>query len=555
MNKIDFTDIYKFLVSIGVAIIVFSILLPYLIFSSNFSFILKPQEILELSPTAQTFVNYQQSYLLQIAKNYFAISLFLLSLGVALTVGGMWGWYKRQQLRDTKEDTETKRAKLDWEKIERRETREKLIEDLKVYFNYETQAPKEIVEAPEFEYILAKYTGTKHSLIDVFSFINSYVQKLGYQLLFNWKLDLYTYDVVIEPIKNGLSSQKPNHILSIRYAEDNPSKEWLEKVLADLWLSSNFYKDFNKTGRIDATLIVISPSKDLDPTINTFMEQLQSYWRNGINLKVLGMSDQEIDKLYKNYQNAYEALSKTEDLNKVLSNTKDLNDEREIRKGILEQLFTKIDPEFINELQTKHEELHKNMIKKEGQARLLGNFLKRIALILAPLIFIISGLVWGLKMYGYYLINAVEAFQIYLINHNISIILISIVVIIIAVLYNITIRTNKISGSLTFVDGSTNIAEFGLYSGVNFRKIKKRELDDYPQLMLKSMKVKNIGKKRRSATKGAETTDTFYSDEQQGIRIDCVSSRGRKFSVDLYPKTPSIYSEETFAQMIYEPIE
>ncbi|MBK6647484.1 MAG: hypothetical protein IPG44_17350 [Anaerolineales bacterium] len=130
-----------------------------------------------------------------------------------------------------------------------------------------------------------------------------------------------------------------------------------------------------------------------------------------------------------------------------------------------------------------------------------------------------------------------------------------IAILLVMIIYNIAIRTNKISGTLTFVDGSTNIAEFGLYSGVNFRKIKKRELDGYPQLMLKSMKAKNIGKKRRTAKQDDGATGAFYSDEQQGIRIDCVSSSGRKYSVDLNPKTPSVYSEETFAQMVYEPIE
>lgn len=121
--------------------------------------------------------------------------------------------------------------------------------------------------------------------------------------------------------------------------------------------------------------------------------------------------------------------------------------------------------------------------------------------------------------------------------------------------YNIAIRTNKVSGSLIFVDGSTKIIEFGLYSGTNYRKIKKRELDGCPQLMLKGMSVKNIGKKRRATRKNEDMVGDFYSGEQQGIRVDCVSLSGRKFSVDLYPKTPSIYSEETFAQMVYGPVE
>jgi hypothetical protein len=122
--------------------------------------------------------------------------------------------------------------------------------------------------------------------------------------------------------------------------------------------------------------------------------------------------------------------------------------------------------------------------------------------------------------------------------------------------YNIAIRTNKVAGSLIFLDGSENIAEFGLYNGTNFRTIKHRELDNYPQLALKRMKVQNIGKKRRVSQKEDDVSGGFYSDDPQGVRVDCISPGGRAFSVELYPKTPTIYSgDETMAQMVYEPVE
>lgn len=123
------------------------------------------------------------------------------------------------------------------------------------------------------------------------------------------------------------------------------------------------------------------------------------------------------------------------------------------------------------------------------------------------------------------------------------------------IFYNIAIRTNKIAGTLIFVDGSERIAEFGLYSGTNVRKFKKRELDAFPQLMLKSMKARNIGKKRRAAKQEEELTGGFYP-EDEGIRIECVTSSGNKIPVDLHPRIPTPYNtEETFAQMVYEPVE
>jgi uncharacterized protein YegL len=130
----------------------------------------------------------------------------------------------------------------------------------------------------------------------------------------------------------------------------------------------------------------------------------------------------------------------------------------------------------------------------------------------------------------------------------------AIAVIIIFIIYNILIRTNKVSGTLFFVDGSEEIAQFGLYNGINWRKIKSKELDQYPQLGLKGMTVQNMGKKRRASSTG-DDMGYMPQDEMSGVRVDCVAYDGRKFQVELYPKTPTIYSDDGLGMMLYEPVE
>jgi hypothetical protein len=131
---------------------------------------------------------------------------------------------------------------------------------------------------------------------------------------------------------------------------------------------------------------------------------------------------------------------------------------------------------------------------------------------------------------------------------------VAIAVIILFIIYNILIRTNKVSGTLYFVDGSEEIAQFGLYNGINWRKVKSKELDQYPQLGLKNMTVQNIGKKRRVSTAG-DDVEYMPQDEMSGVRVDCVAQDGRKFQVELYPKTPTIYSDDGLGMMLYEPVE
>ncbi len=126
-------------------------------------------------------------------------------------------------------------------------------------------------------------------------------------------------------------------------------------------------------------------------------------------------------------------------------------------------------------------------------------------------------------------------------------------------IYNIAIRTNKVNGTLSFKDGTTTIAEFGLYNGTNFKTIKAKDLSPYPQLMLKKVRAQNAGKKKKArvASSDDNITAPIFTDSEsdQNLRVTLVTTSGRKFTVDLAPQLPTGYGDETFAQMVYEPIE
>ncbi len=125
------------------------------------------------------------------------------------------------------------------------------------------------------------------------------------------------------------------------------------------------------------------------------------------------------------------------------------------------------------------------------------------------------------------------------------------------VAYNIAIRTNKVAGSLVFVDGTETIAEFGLYNGKNVRVLSKKELAPYPYLALKRLKIRNSRKRsRRRATPKDEVSLADWSvtyEEANTVRVEGVDQAGYRFTFDLYPNTPTPYSNETMAQMVYQP--
>ena len=124
--------------------------------------------------------------------------------------------------------------------------------------------------------------------------------------------------------------------------------------------------------------------------------------------------------------------------------------------------------------------------------------------------------------------------------------------------YNVRIRNNKIGGELVFWDGSTQLASFGLKSGKNWRDISPRELKNNPMLMLKRVRVTNLGKPGKHAKTNREAEDAvsgpMFNTGPSGVRVQCVTTTSnRRFTVELTPDLPTTYSSDTMAQMEYKP--
>lgn len=134
-----------------------------------------------------------------------------------------------------------------------------------------------------------------------------------------------------------------------------------------------------------------------------------------------------------------------------------------------------------------------------------------------------------------------------------------IVLLVIFVLYSILIRTNPVRGSLIFThyDGE-EIARLPLKSDKNWKVIGARQLNVYPQLDLKKIKVTNIGKasKKRAATEEdvLATIDGGALDPTASVRVEFTSKSSGRFSENLQSGNPvpfSAHGEENLFQMEY----
>jgi hypothetical protein len=102
--QIEYGDFYKFVVSLGIALVLAAILAPWLFLREPFDLMIEASRLSQLTPAAQQIVLLRQTYLLRLLPviPWFSFSLLIIGAG-AISIG-LKKWYNRQTLRDTSED-------------------------------------------------------------------------------------------------------------------------------------------------------------------------------------------------------------------------------------------------------------------------------------------------------------------------------------------------------------------------------------------------------------------------------------------------------------------
>jgi len=148
IGKPEYSDLYKFVTSIGALLIFSSILIPWLFLQNPSEFPTNSWDISIITPIAQELINTRLEMVLWITRNLPWISGFIASTGVAFFVLGLYKWHKRQLTRDDLEELEKERRRKDLIKDSTPQDRvEKSIEE-------ETGEQKPVIGSPLTETIL-----------------------------------------------------------------------------------------------------------------------------------------------------------------------------------------------------------------------------------------------------------------------------------------------------------------------------------------------------------------------------------------------------------------
>lgn len=128
--KIEYGDLYKFLVSVGVALVSLAILTPWLFFREQFDLLLTQEELDKLTPLGKVIIEYRQNLVFVFIQVIPYLSAFLAIFGLGLMIAGirLW-WIRSQKSLDEQQQISTEILRQQLRKATQEEVAAKSIEE------------------------------------------------------------------------------------------------------------------------------------------------------------------------------------------------------------------------------------------------------------------------------------------------------------------------------------------------------------------------------------------------------------------------------------------
>lgn len=239
MDKIEFSDINKFMTSLGLIFIAAAILLPWFINQNIALIILEQDSIDKTTETAKAIITNQQDYLLFISQHLICIIISLIVIGVLFLTIGIYLWKKRQYVIDEIQNEELKSKKQQ---------------------NISKEEKKEIIEN-EIDPSDEDKSNTVRKYIDIENLVylklSSYY-KVNYDTSQNIRIGQFTYDIIL---KSKYIEKRGDWVFEIKYFDKLPPYNRLLELINKFLLGINNYENTQKR-KVAPIIILIFSSLD-----------------------------------------------------------------------------------------------------------------------------------------------------------------------------------------------------------------------------------------------------------------------------------------------------
>ncbi len=246
MDKIEYSDINKFLVSFGLTLIVVASLLPWLYLREPFDLTIEKETINKLTENAKQIIQARQSFILNTIDSIKYVSLGFSVVGLLSVGTGLRRWYIKQKDLDKREKIITSKHEFELGQLTKEEVKEKAKKEFESLDQKNNELPTTGKEIDK-ETFIPKYLQLERL------FFEKLMEHLypEFIILSNNRIDVFEFDIILQSV----SQSRPDYIFEIKYYPNGYNKHSLQDAILRLTMGTKHYT--NKMGRKAQPIIVV----------------------------------------------------------------------------------------------------------------------------------------------------------------------------------------------------------------------------------------------------------------------------------------------------------
>jgi hypothetical protein len=243
VQKIEYGDINKFFVSIGLVLIGLAIVSPYLYLKEDFGIYLSQSEFNSLQDSAKALVIDKQNKVKKMQDLFFCVPIILSVLGSFFLVIGLYRWFERQTKIDEKFDRELDKLNLEIKSLTDEEREEKVKLEVQ-----EIELEKKAESNEIQQRVFNKYIAVEESITEIFRNYSSQ----NFEILSQQKMgNKFEIDILLRAKSKGFADR----IVEIKYFNDKISESIINSTLHRFNSYVTYYKQ--ATNKVVVPVLII----------------------------------------------------------------------------------------------------------------------------------------------------------------------------------------------------------------------------------------------------------------------------------------------------------
>ncbi|MBA4320759.1 MAG: hypothetical protein C0412_20400 [Flavobacterium sp.] len=267
IDKLEFSDINRYFVSVGTILIALGFLLPYFYLKENFGIIISEADYNSYTEISRKIIDNKQNNVLFFQNIILYISGLFLITGFIFSTIGIIRWNKRQSKIDKKFDKELEKLEIEIKQLTPEEKEEKIQEEIKYTTETEENQPNTSNTTSDYRNIRTLYENAEQTIIEKIK-SNDLIRNL-FEILTEIKINNKYIDVL-------LKGKEKDIIVEIKFLNRSLNSIFIRDFTQKLDYTLETYKKSLNRNVIGKLLVVYNDNEINNEQLNRTLERIKN---------------------------------------------------------------------------------------------------------------------------------------------------------------------------------------------------------------------------------------------------------------------------------------